>query len=248
MNKLMLYALVTLMVSSTCLVPCLAQNQPAKGGQRIELVSKYKKNTVFDVSTDGNLLLLYGASTPKKEVKSGAVTEWKHKRGEKQFDLLRVVEWASGRELGSIHVHIVPSAARFTEGAKQICYREEDKNKLWDYASGQVSACTVEPKKGAYSGSGQKYDSPDGKFVAETSKETVREVLFLTYVRGVVTISDKSKSEKIGAALHPTVREPYDWPLTGYVYSVAITPDNQHLITSYEHDTYVWRIKPTDKR
>lgn len=250
MIKSMLYALVTLIVSSTFLLPCPAQNQPAKRAQRTqsELVSKYKKNTLFDVSPDGNLLLLYGASTPKKDVKLSGVTEWQHKRSEEYFDLLRVVEWASGRELGNIHVHVVPSAARFTDGTKKICYREENKNKLWDYMSGQESACAVEPKPGAYRGSGQKYESPDGKFVAETSKELVQEILFLTYVRGVVTIADHSTGEKLGRVLHPTVQEPYDWPLTGYIYSVAFTPDNQHLITSYENDTYIWRINPPNMK
>lgn len=159
----------------------------------------------------------------------------------------RVVEWASGRELGSIHAHIVPSAARFTEGAKQVCYQEGNENKLWDYKSGQVRSCPTEPKQGAYRGSDQRYDSLDGKFVAEPSNETVREILLLTYVRGVVTIADRSSGEK-HVVLHPTVREPYDWPLTGYVYSVSFTPDNEHLITSYEHDAYIWRIKPTDKK
>ena len=245
MNKSILNALVVLIVSSAFLLPCHAQKPPAKGAERIqvELVSKYLKNTLFDVSQDGNLLLLYGASTPKKDVKLGGVTEWKPKRGEQYFDILSVVEWASGRELRSIHVHTAPGVARFIEGAKQVCYREENENKLWDYVSGRVSACTVEPKPGAYRGSGQKYHSPDGKFVAETSKEQVREILFLTYVRGVVTIYDHSTGEKFGAVPHPTVNEPYDWPLTGYVYSVAFTPDNQHLITSYENDTYIWRIR-----
>jgi len=250
MNKPILNALVTLILSSTLLPWCQAQRRATKDAQKVqvELVSKYEKNTLFNVSPDGNLILLYGASTPKRDLKSGGVTEWETKRGEEYFDLLRVVEWASGRELGTIHVHTVPSAAHFTEGAKQVCYREGKENKLWDYVSGRLSACPTEPKRGAYRGSDQKYDSPDGKFMAEPSKEKVQEILMLTYVRGVVTIYKRSTGEKIGAVPHPTVREPYDWPLTGYVYSVAFTPDNQYLMTSYEHDTYIWRIKPTDRK
>jgi hypothetical protein len=258
MKRDLLNALVLLIVFLTFLPLCQAQSQEAKDGQTVqfELVAKYKKNTLFDVSPDGNLVLLYGASTPKKDVKSGGVTEWKQKRGEKYLDILRVVEWASGRELGSLHVHAGPLAARFVGGSTQICYQIQEpkkgselwdkKNILWDYASGQVSACLSEPNKGAYIGSDRKYESPEGKFVAETSKEKVREVLTLTYVRGVVTIFDKRKGEKIGAVQHPTVREPYDWPLTGYVYSVAITSDGKHLMTSYEGDTYIWHSKSTD--
>ena len=247
MKTAFMNTLVTLIALLTPLPSGNAHSQVAKDSQKIqfELVSKYKENTLFDVSSDGNLILLYGASTPKKDAKSGGVTVWNHKRGDEYFDILRVVEWASGRELGSIHIHKVPGAARFSEGAKQICYREEKENKLWDYISGRVSACPAEPKRAAYKGSDQKYDSPDGKFVAETSKETVREIILLTYVRGIVTIHNRNTGERIGSVLHPTVREPYDWPLTGYVYSVAFTPDNQHLITSYEGDTYIWRIKPT---
>lgn len=240
LNALLLMALLTPVLS------CRVQGRPAQGTQKVqvELVSKYERSTLFDVSPDGSLVLLYGANTPTKEVKSGGVTEWGLKRGEEYFDMLRVVEWASGRELASIHLHTVPSAARFAGGAGQVCYREAKENRSWDYTSGRLSACPTEPKQEAYRGSGQKYGSPDGRFVAEPSKETVREILLLTYVRGVVTIRDRSTGEEMGAALHPTVREPYDWPLTGFVYSVAFTPDNRRLITSYEHDTFIWRVKP----
>ena len=242
-----LNTIVTLIALLAFVPSCNARGQVSKDSQKrqFELVSKYKENTLFDVSTDGNLILLYGARTPTREAKSGGVTVWNHKRGDEDFDILRVVEWASGRELGSIHVHSVPGAARFTEGAKEICYQEENENKLWDYKSGRLSACRTVPTQAAYKGSDQKYDSPDGKFVAELSKETVREIILLTYVRGVVTILNRNTGERIGSVPHPTVREPYDWPLTGYIYSVAFTPDNQHLITSYEHDTYIWLIRPT---
>jgi len=256
MNRHLLNALISLIIVSTFWPSCQAQAQSAKHTQRVqfELLTRYKKNTLFDVSPDGSLILLYGASTPKKDVKFGGVTEWKPKPGEEYLDMLRVVEWASGRELGRLHVHEVSLAARFVGGSKQVCYQIqqpkigselwEKKNVSWHYTSGQVSACLSEPEKGAYIGSDQKYESPDRKFVAETSKEKVREILTLSYVRGVVTIYDKSKGEKISTVLHPTVREPYDWPLTGYIYSVAITSDGEYLLTSYEGDTYIWRSNP----
>jgi hypothetical protein len=251
MNRDILNALICLLFFSTPSFTCQAQ-EVVNDTQKIqfELLTKYKKNTLFDVSLEGNLMLLYGAPTPKKDEKSGGITEWRPKRGEEYFDILRVVDWASGQELGTLHVHAVPLAARFIGGSKQVCYQIQEpkkgsqlwekKNVLWDYASGQVSACLSEPKRGAYLGSDRKYESPHGKFAAETSKERVREVLTLEYVHGVVTIYDKSKGKKIGAVQHPTVREPYDWPLTGYVYSVAITADGKHLMTSYEGDTYIW--------
>ena len=250
MNNPLLKALATLMASTMLLTSCYAQSLVANDSQKFqpELVSKYRKTTLFDVSPDGVLILVYGASTPEKRKKSGGVTEWTQKQGDKIFDFLRVVEWESGREIGKIHAHIVPSAAHFTEGGDRVCYREGTENKLWHYRTGQISSCPAEPKRAAYRGSGQTYDSPDGRLVAEPSKETVREIFLLTYVRGVVTVSDRSTSEKNATVVHPTVREPYDWPLTGFVYSVGFTPDNQHLITSYESDTYVWRLNSLFKK
>ena len=248
MKNPLLKVLVALIASTTLLTSSHAQSPAANNSQKFqpELVSKYRKTTLFDVSPDGVLILVYGASTPKNK-KSGGVIEWGLKPGDKTFDILRVVEWASGRELGKVHAHTVPSAARFTEGGNRVCYLEGTENRLWDYKTGQITSCPTEPKRAAYRGSGQTYDSPDGRFVAEASKETVREIFLLTYVRGVVTVSDRNTGEPSGTAIHPTVREPYDWPLTGYVYSVAFTPDSQHLITSYENDTYVWRLKPPHK-
>jgi len=245
MNNPLLKALATLIAATMLLTSGYAQSLAAINSPPVqpELVSKYRKTTLFDVSADGVVILVYGASTPKNK-KSGGVTVWSPKQGDKTFDMLRVVEWASGRELGKLHAHTVPSAARFTEGGNRVCYREGTENRLWDYATGQISTCSAEPKRTAYRGSSQTYDSPDGRFVAEPSKETVREVFLLTYVRGVVTVSDRNTGEPYATVVHPTVREAYDWPLTGYVYSVAFTPDNQHLITSYESDTYVWRLKP----
>ncbi|MFN2492306.1 MAG: hypothetical protein ABR501_05410 [Pyrinomonadaceae bacterium] len=244
MNKILLKILVTLIVSLTFFIPCPAQNRTSKKAQpaQIQLVSRYKKNTLVDISADGKLLLLYGASTPKKTLKPGGVQEWQPKRDEKYFDLLRIVEWASGRELAALHLHIVPNVARFTGDVNQICFREENKNRLWNYVSGKVTPCDFEPEKAAYRGSSQKYASPDGKLLGETSKKQVREILFLRYVRGVVNVANAATGEKLGEVLHPTVNEPYDWPLTGYVYSVGFTPDNRHLVTSYEDDTYVWRL------
>jgi WD40 repeat protein len=235
-------AIITVLSVSLSAFPF--ENRLSSNGQQadVKLIAKYRQTTLFDVSSDGHLILLYGASTPRKDVKSGGMSQWEPKRGETYFDLLRVVEWESGRELSSIHVHKVPSAARFVEGATQICYRAQKDNNLWDYVSGHQSVCPNEPQNGAYRGSDKKYDSLDCKYVAETSKERVREVLLLLYVRGVVTIFDRESKEKVGVVLHPTIREPYDWPLAGYVYSVAFTPDNKYLVTSYEHDTYVWRI------
>ena len=232
----MLHVFVALIIFAAPVTLVEAQSRP------VDLISIYKKNTLFDISPDGNLLLLYGASAPKKETKNNSVIEWKPKRGEDHFDMLRVVEWASGREVASIHVHDVPGAAHFTADGKQVCYQAQKEEKSWDYVSGQMSICTVDSEQSAYPGSGEKYVSPDGKFIAETSRENVRQVLLWTYVRGVVTIADRSTGEKFTVP-HPTVREPLDWPLTGYVYSVSLTPDNQHVITSYESDTYVWRIK-----
>lgn len=257
MNRDILSALISLLFLSTFSCPCQAQNQVPKDTPKIqfELVAKYKRNTLFDVSPEGNLILLYGASAPKKDEKSGGITEWRPKRGEEYFDMLRVVDWASGHELGSLHVHAIPQAARFIGGSKQICYQIQEPKKgsklwekkylLWDYASGQVTDSLSEPKKGAYIGSDRKYESPDGKFAAETSKETTREILTLKYVHGVVTIYDKNNGKMIGMVQHPTVREPYDWPLTGYIYSVAITSDGKYLMTSYEGDTYIWYSKST---
>lgn len=233
----MKFVLVTLLLVTGLIPSAGAQAQQGK----VELISKFKHNTLMDISPDGSLLLLYGGSTPKKEVKAGVV-EWKMKRGDDHFDILRVVEWQSGRELAAIHAHRVPGAAHFTGDGKQVCYLAEKEKSLWDYTSGQTGTCTPDREQGAYRGSDQKYQSPDGKLMLETVKENVRQFLVWTYVRGVVTIANRSTGENLTVP-HPTVREPLDWPLTGYVYSAGFTPDNQHLITSYENDTYIWRLK-----
>jgi hypothetical protein len=255
-NKPALSALLILLSFSAYPSSCQAQSQAARDKQKTqaELAAKYKKNTLYDISPDGSMMLMYGASTPKKEVKSGGVTEWLPQRGEEFFDMLRVVELATGRERGRVHVHVPPVAARFVGTTKQVCYQivqdnQETKqvetlNRLWDYTSGKLGVCPAPPEKGAYGGSEGKYDSTDGKLAAETSRETVREFLAWKYVRGVVTIYDRGTGERIGVVVHQTVREPYDWPLSGYVYSVAFSPDGKRLMTSYEEDTYIWDIKP----
>jgi hypothetical protein len=99
MNRAIFNALATLLISSTLLPTCGAQERPAEvtGKIRTEPFARYTGNSPLDVSPDGRLLLFFGASTPYKEVKPSGVTEWKPKRGEQYSDMLRVVEWASGR-------------------------------------------------------------------------------------------------------------------------------------------------------
>ena len=152
-NHVITIAIITVLSVSLSAFPF--ENRLSSNGQQadVKLIAKYRQTTLFDVSSDGHLILLYGASTPRKDVKSGGMSQWEPKRGETYFDLLRVVEWESGRELSSIHVHKVPSAARFVEGATQICYRAQKDNNLWDYVSGHQSVCPNEPQNGAYRGS-----------------------------------------------------------------------------------------------
>lgn len=216
-----------------------------------ELLVRFKDNNLFDISSDGRLLILYGVLTPKKGRFEKAV-EWKAKSGDKMFDNLRVVEWSNGKDLASIHVHTPPTAARvLSDGG--VCYRvnieigdkkTSHQNIFWDYSVNKTSksTCSSEPVNKAYRGSNEKYESDAGRFVAVTTREKVKQFLLWSYVRGVVTVERKAGGQKVSIANHPTVKEPLDWPLTGYVYSVAFDKEGKHLITSYEGDTYVWKL------
>jgi hypothetical protein len=241
-------AILFLIAASVSL--CHAQNKSANEKEvKIQLVARYYNNGFFDISSDSKLLLLFGPRTPIKESRSHGLTEWKPKRSERYSGSLRVVEWETGRELGIVTASTRgttqrPPDALFVEGTNQVCIKDFDDLKLWNYVTGHIDKCKAMPKpyqnisKSFY----EKRESPDSKYKAEVTTKKLANLLVVAYVRGVITISDRATGKKIGEAIHPIGKPWAENPTAGDFYGIALTQDNKYLLTYYGDDTFVWRI------
>jgi hypothetical protein len=242
------FAILFIFIVATSL--CLAQSKPStpKAKVNIQLVARYYNNGFFDISPDGKLLLLFGPSTPNRRSSNG-VAEWRPQKDDRFSEVLRVVEWETGGELGN-----VPSTKRaylnrphdavFLGATNQVCFQDAEA-KLWDYMTGVIGSCPMFPKPYPYIPASfyEKRDSQNtGKYDAKDSIEKGADLLVIKYRRGVITIFDRASGEKVGEAVHPWEKWWAEYPTAGVIYGIALTQDNKYLLTFYADDTFIWRI------
>jgi hypothetical protein len=120
----------------------------------MKLVAEYKKNSLEDVSSDGQLLLFYQSGKPVRTFSlplGGG--KGKTDQQESYNDVLRVVDRESGREIGRTGVRFYPSHEQFIPGTRQVFYSEPkpdpevgEEYKLWDPNSGRTQMCLDGPE------------------------------------------------------------------------------------------------------
>lgn len=124
--------------------------KPVDTTKSLKLAAEYKRNKLQEISGDGNLLLFYESNKP---VRSYTIPLDGSKSSANQpdvnTDVLRVVERASGRELGRMRVGFFPQDVQLIPGTQSVFYKEpkqigdklEWRIKIWDLANGEVREC-----------------------------------------------------------------------------------------------------------
>jgi|GEM_PF-2134712 len=115
----------------------------------LKQAAEYQRNILQDISADGGLLLFYQTSTPTRSytipLDGGRA---RANQPPTAGDVLRVVERASGREVGRIKVEFFPESVQFIPGTQQVFYKEptSDKQKylfkVWNFSIGEAKACS----------------------------------------------------------------------------------------------------------
>src|SRR5687767_11930839 len=141
---------VTLLLG-TLLAAVLGRAVNPDNQKSLTLVSQYKRNSLQDVSSDGNLLLFYETSKPVRTytipLTGGKASA---NQPDAKSDVLRIVERASGRELGRTGVGFFPTDVQFIPGSQRLFFKEpatvdgrlEWRIKIWDPASGEARECS----------------------------------------------------------------------------------------------------------
>lgn len=117
----------------------------------LKLVATYKRNSLQEISEDGNLLLFYESSKPVRTytipLDGGRSSA---NQPDVETDVLRVVERASGREASRVRVGFFPGDVQFIPGTQRVFYTEpkhvgarlEWRIKIWDLANGEARECS----------------------------------------------------------------------------------------------------------
>jgi hypothetical protein len=116
----------------------------------LKLVSQYKRNKFQEISSDGNLLLFYESSKFVRTYTLQANGKVIANQPNTNTDVLRVVERASGRELGRMRVGFFPQDVQLIPGTHRVFYKEpklvdgklEWRIKIWDLANGEARECS----------------------------------------------------------------------------------------------------------
>ena len=129
-----------------------AVSQPVKpvDTESLKLASQYKRNKLEGISSDGNLLLFYETSKPVRTYTIQADGKVFANQPDTNTDVLRVIERASGRELGRIRVGFFPEDVQLIPGTQRVFYTEpklvdgklEWRIKIWDLANGEARECS----------------------------------------------------------------------------------------------------------
>jgi hypothetical protein len=144
-----LLMIVTLIVVGFAITPNL--NVPGVIGQsgKIQLIQvfEFQHNNLSDISADGKLLLFYQTKVPVRSYTLRPGKPIEPNQPEKFDDVLRVVDFATKREVAVVGVNFFPSDARFVPEIKLIFYKEPRKPrthsfKLWNYLERQVTECS----------------------------------------------------------------------------------------------------------
>ena len=116
----------------------------------LKLASQYKRNNLQGISSDGNLLLFYESSKPVRTYTIQADGKGIANQPDTNTDVLRVVERASGRELGRMRVGFFPEDVQLIPGTQSVFYKEpklvdgklEWRIKIWDLTNGEARECS----------------------------------------------------------------------------------------------------------
>jgi hypothetical protein len=126
--------------------------KPVENMKSLKLAAEYKRNMLQEISGDGNLLLFYESSKPVRTytipLDGGKASA---NQPDRNTDVLRVVERASGREVGRIGVGFFPEDIQFIPGTQRVFYKEpkhvngklEWRIKIWDLANGEARECSA---------------------------------------------------------------------------------------------------------
>ncbi len=139
-----------ILITTLLLISCAVV--PLQGYQTtsLKVISGFKNSKLQEISADGRLLLFYETNRPMRTytIRSDGSTHTS-KTGN---DVLRLVERASGRELGRIRVEFYPQDIQLIPGTQRVFYKEpklvneklEWRLKIWDVGSGEARECSNE--------------------------------------------------------------------------------------------------------
>ena len=223
-GKRFIYALrtyCTLVFVSTVLCGCqsalLARHGFSGAGEvkkSLKLVAEYRQNKLKDLSADSRLILFYQTSTPLRTYTFRPGVGVRPDQPEVYDDLLRVVELASGREVGRISTQFYPFSEQFVPGTQQVFYSEPKPDpqrgrlyKLWNVTSGQMRVCL---------------DAPEGDFSWAT---------FLNSQQAIGTVSQQNGEEILSRLNLPDCNITALAPVQRRLSSgFRLSPNKQHLI------------------